>query len=99
MTDDVRFSVLRRKLLAGLGAAAIGGVTASAVGRAAPAPAQETERGAVVPSILAFDVNDSLLDIRHLAPRRREVGERVVYTAHSSLGGNNPGRRAIHTIL
>jgi hypothetical protein len=59
MTDDVRFSVLRRKLLAGLGAAAIGGVTASAVGRAAPAPAQESERGAVVPSILAFDVNDS----------------------------------------
>jgi hypothetical protein len=29
--------VLRRKLLAGLGAAAIGGVTASAVGQAAPA--------------------------------------------------------------
>src|SRR5437762_11479337 len=66
MTDDVRFSVLRRKLLAGLGAAAIGGVTASAVGRTAPAGAQES--GAVVPSILAFDVNDSLLNIRHLAP-------------------------------
>ena len=59
MTDDVRFSALRRKPLAGLGAAAIGGVMASAVGRAAPAPAQESERGAVVPSILAFDVNDS----------------------------------------
>jgi 2-haloacid dehalogenase len=68
MTDDVRFSVLRRKLLAGLGAAAIGGVTASAVGRAAPAGAQESKSGAVVPSILAFDVNDSLLDIRHFAP-------------------------------
>jgi 2-haloacid dehalogenase len=68
MTDDVRFSVLRRKLLAGLGAAAIGGVTASAVGRAAPAGAQESKSGAVVPSILAFDVNDSLLNIRHLAP-------------------------------
>ena len=36
MTDDVRFSALRRKLLAGFGAAAIGSVTASAVGRAAP---------------------------------------------------------------
>ena len=58
MTDDVRFSALRRKLLAGLGAAAIGGVTASAVGRAAPAPAQESERGAVVPSILAFEANN-----------------------------------------
>jgi 2-haloacid dehalogenase len=68
MTDDVRFSVLRRKLLAGLGAAAIGGVTARAVGRAAPAGAQESKSGAVVPSILAFDVNDSLLNIRHLAP-------------------------------
>jgi 2-haloacid dehalogenase len=68
MTDDVRFSVLRRKLLAGLGAAAIGGVTGSAVGRAAPAGAQESKSGAVVPSILAFGVNDSLLDIRHLAP-------------------------------
>ena len=68
MTDDVRFSVLRRKLLAGLGAAAIGGVTASAVERAAPAGAQESKSGAVVPSILAFDVNDSLLNIWHLAP-------------------------------
>jgi 2-haloacid dehalogenase len=68
MTDDVRFSVLRRKLLAGLGAAAIGGVTGSAVGRVAPAGAQESKSGAVVPSILAFGVNDSLLDIRHLAP-------------------------------
>jgi 2-haloacid dehalogenase len=68
MTDDVRFSVLRRKLLAGLGAAAIGGITASAVGRAAAAGAQESKNGAVVPSILAFDVNDSLLNIWHLAP-------------------------------
>ena len=68
MTDDVRFSVLRRKLLAGLGAAAIGGVTASAVGRATAAGAQESKSGAVMPSILAFDVNDSLLDIRYLAP-------------------------------
>lgn len=54
MTDDFRFSVLRRKLLAGLGAAAIGSVTASAVGRAAPAGAQESKSGAAVPSILAF---------------------------------------------
>ena len=68
MTDDVRFSVLRRKLLAGLGAAAIVGATASAVGRAAPAGAQESKSGAVVPSILAFAVNDSLFNIRHLAP-------------------------------
>jgi 2-haloacid dehalogenase len=68
MTDDVRFSVLRRKLLAGLGGAAISGVTASAVGRATPAGAQESKSGAVMPSILAFGVNDTLLDVRHLAP-------------------------------
>jgi 2-haloacid dehalogenase len=43
-------------------------VSASAVGRAAPAGAQEGKSGSVVPSILAFDINDSLLDIRHLAP-------------------------------
>jgi 2-haloacid dehalogenase len=67
VTDDVRFAVLRRKLLAGLGAAAIGGVTASAGGRAVPAGAQERKSGAVVPSILAFDVNDSRLNILHLA--------------------------------
>ncbi len=68
MTDDVLLSVPRRKLLARLGAVAIGGVMASAVGRAAPARAQESKGSAVVPSILAFDVNESLLDIQHLAP-------------------------------
>jgi hypothetical protein len=105
MTDDVLFSVPRRKLLAGLGAAAIGGVTASAIGRAAPARAQESKSGGVAPSILAFDVNGSLLDIRHLAPlferaiRRQQVRERVVYTAHPPLRGNNPGWGALHTIL
>jgi hypothetical protein len=49
LTDDVRFSMLRLKLLMGLGAAEIGGVTASAVGRAAPAGAQESKSGAVLP--------------------------------------------------
>ena len=97
MTDDVRFSVLRRKLLAGLGAAAISGVTTSAVGQAAPAGAQESKSGAVVPSILAFDVNDSLLTIRYLAPLfERLFGDRklVVYAADPLLGSNNLDRRA-----
>jgi 2-haloacid dehalogenase len=67
MTNDIRFSVLRRKLLGGLGAAAIGGMTASAAGRAAPS-GEASKSGTVVPSILAFEVNDSLLNIRHLAP-------------------------------
>jgi len=57
MSDDVRFSVLRRKLLAGLGTGAIRGVTG----------AQESKSSALVPWILAFEVNDSML-IRHLAP-------------------------------
>jgi len=105
MTDDVPLSVPRRKLLAGLGAAAIGGVTGRAVGRAAPARAQGSESGAVAPSILAFDVNDSLLDIRHLAPLFERLfgdGKFVnewYYTAHSLLGGNNLGRGAVHAIL
>jgi 2-haloacid dehalogenase len=68
MTDDILLSMPRRKLLAVLGAGAIGGVAASVVGRAAPAGAQESKSGAAVPSILAFDVNESLLDIQHLAP-------------------------------
>jgi 2-haloacid dehalogenase len=68
MTDDLLLSMSRRRLLAGLGTAAAGGVTASAVGKAVPARAQESKGGAVVPSILAFDVNESLLDIQHLAP-------------------------------
>jgi 2-haloacid dehalogenase len=68
MTDDVLFSVPRRKLLAGFGTAPISGVAARVAGRAAPARAQESKSGAVVPSILAFDVNESLLDINHLAP-------------------------------
>src|SRR5580700_2784206 len=29
---------------------------------------EESEKGAVMPSILGFDVNDSMLDIQHLAP-------------------------------
>jgi hypothetical protein len=51
MTDDLRFSVPRRNLLAGQGATAIGGVTRIAVGRAAPAGAQESKGGAMVPSM------------------------------------------------
>lgn len=61
MPDDVRFSVLRRKLLAGLGTAAIGSAGCTAAAR-------ESKSGAVVLWILAFEVNDSLLNIRHLAP-------------------------------
>lgn len=61
MPDDVRFSVLRRKLLAGLGTAAIGGAGCTAAAR-------ESKIAAVVPWILAFEVNDSLLNIRHLEP-------------------------------
>jgi hypothetical protein len=59
----------------------------------------------VVPSILAFNVNESLLDILHLAPLfERLFGDGkflndCVYTAHPLLGGNDTGRGALHTIL
>jgi 2-haloacid dehalogenase len=66
--DDLLPSMSRRRLLAGLGTTATGGVTAGVVGRSALARAEESKGGAVVPSILAFDVNESLLDIQHLAP-------------------------------
>jgi 2-haloacid dehalogenase len=66
--DDFLLSMSRRKLLVGLGTAATSSAAASMVGTAMPARAQETKSGAVVPSILAFDVNESMLDIRHLAP-------------------------------
>lgn len=95
MTDEVRFSVLRRKLVAGLGTGAIGGVTASAVTRAAPASAQESKCGALVPWILV----SSMIRCSSGTWRRcssgysaAEVGERMVYAADLLLGSNNPGR-------
>jgi 2-haloacid dehalogenase len=68
MTDDADFSSPRRKLLAGLGTAATGGLTASIVGRTRFAQAKEVRSEVMVPSILAFDVNESTLDINHLQP-------------------------------
>lgn len=104
MTDDLLLSMSRRRLLAGLGTAAAGGVTASAVGKAVRARAQESKGGAVVPSILAFDVNESLLDIQHLAPLFERLfgdgkfvnewyAQLVLYSEAITLAG------AIHTIL
>jgi 2-haloacid dehalogenase len=58
----------RRNLLSGIGAAAIGGAAVSLLGQAAPIQAQESKSGAVIPSIIAFDVNESTLDINHLTP-------------------------------
>ena len=65
MTDDVRFSALRRKATCRLRSCRNWQRDGECC-RAGCTPAQESERGAVVPlpSILAFDVNDSLLDIR-----------------------------------
>jgi 2-haloacid dehalogenase len=88
MTDDLLLSMSRRRLHAGLGTAATSGVTAGVVGRAKPAGAQESKSGgAVVPSILAFDVNESMLDINHLAPLfKRLFGDgRVVNEWYAQL--------------
>jgi 2-haloacid dehalogenase len=84
MTDEVLNSVGRRKLLSGFGAAAIGAVAATAVGRAAFADDQRTKMDAVkldavVPSVCVFDVNETLLDIESMAPLfQRLFGDRKV---------------------
>jgi len=99
VTDDALLSVPRRKLLAGLGAAAISGVTGRAVG---PACAQTSKSSAVVPSILAFDVNESLLDIRHRCLSGYSgTGSSRTIGIHSSSSTRKqyPWHGALHTIL
>jgi 2-haloacid dehalogenase len=102
MTDDLFLSMPRRKLLAGLGAAAMGGVASSVVGQAATARAQESKSSAVVPSICAFDVNGSLLDTDALAPlfkrlfgdglvEREWYEELALYSNVITSSGNYPG--------
>jgi 2-haloacid dehalogenase len=84
MTDEILTSVGRRKLLSGLGTAAIGAMAATAVGRAALADDQRTKMDAVktdtvVPSVCVFDVNETLLDIESMAPLfQRLFGDRKV---------------------
>jgi 2-haloacid dehalogenase len=68
MIDNLLLSMSRRKLLSGLGTVATSGVAASVIGQAEPTNAQERWNDTVVPSILAFDINESTLDIQHLAP-------------------------------
>lgn len=81
MTDDSLHPAQRRRLLTGLGAAALGGVAAGLVARPVPAVAQGGTQGrgsvAVVPSICVFDVNETLLDIESIAPLfQRLFGDR-----------------------
>lgn len=79
MTGDVLNSVERRKLLAGLGTAALTGVAATVAGRPTPVGAQESRSGAVTPSICVFDVNETLLDIESIGPLfQRLFGDRRV---------------------
>jgi 2-haloacid dehalogenase len=68
MTDNFLPWLPRRKMLAGIGTAAISGAAASLVGRTASACAQESRSGGVVPSVCAFDLNGSLLDTQVAAP-------------------------------
>jgi 2-haloacid dehalogenase len=68
MLHDFLRSMSRRQLLAGVRTVATSSVAASVVGTATPARAQEAKSSAAMPSILAFDVNESMLDIQHLGP-------------------------------
>lgn len=87
MNHDILLSVRRRNLLTGIGTAATGGVAAGIVGGVAPVQARESKGGAVTPSIIAFDVNESTLDIQHLGPlfRRLFGDEKVVNEWYAQL--------------
>jgi 2-haloacid dehalogenase len=98
MTDEVLNSVERRKLLTGLGTAAIGGAAASLIGRTALADDQRTKMEALAPSVCVFDVNETLLDIEFMAPLfqrlfgdrkvvREWFGQLIVYSDAISLSG------------
>lgn len=73
MQDEALESIERRKLLSGLGTAAVGGVASSLVGHTSHANAASAKESSDTPSILVFDVNETLLDIEHISP----VFERV----------------------
>lgn len=72
MSDDFLPSASRRRLLTGLGTAAISGVAASIAEQIAPAQAQ-VSGGGVVPSVCAFDLNGSLVDTQGAAPLFRRI--------------------------
>jgi 2-haloacid dehalogenase len=98
MTDEVLNPVGRRKLLTGLGIAAIGAAGATPVGRAALADEEKIKMEAEVPSICVFDVNETLLDIEFIAPLFQRVfgdrnvmrewfGQLVLYSGAITLSG------------
>jgi len=65
-SQEAAFSVERRRLLSGLGTAAAAGAIASMVPSASEAGAGEGTPE--VPSIMVFDVNETLLDIEFMDP-------------------------------
>jgi 2-haloacid dehalogenase len=73
MQDENPKSMDRRKLLSGLGIAAVGGVTANLTGHTSYANATATKQTSGAPSIFVFDVNETLLDLEYISP----VFERV----------------------
>jgi 2-haloacid dehalogenase len=73
MIDNFLSSPMRRRLLAGVGSAAISGVAASVVGHITPAWAQENGGSGVVPSVCVFDLNGTLLDSQGAAPLFRRI--------------------------
>lgn len=66
MDGEAPKSIERRKLLTGIGSAAAGGVVAGLVGQPSAASAATEVRR--TPSIMVFDVNETLLDIEHISP-------------------------------
>lgn len=98
MTDGGLNPVGRRKLLAGLGIAAIGAAAAAPVGRPVLADEEKTRMNAAIPSICVFDVNETLLDIEFISPLfqrlfgdrkvlREWFGQLVLYSGAITLSG------------
>lgn len=67
MTHNEQSSLERRKFLAGLGTAAVGGVAASVFAKT-PAAGATAAGSDIAPSVCIFDVNGSLFDVDSMAP-------------------------------
>jgi 2-haloacid dehalogenase len=98
VTDEVLNMMGRRKLLAGVGTAIIGGAAASPATRAAAGDAGRSKMDAVAPSVCVFDVNETLIDIEFLAPLferlfddrsalREWFGQLILYSEAITLSG------------
>lgn len=101
MSQDVQSTLERRKILTGLGAAAVGVAAAGAIAQARATDA--TAGSSVIPSVCVFDVNGTLLDVDSMAPFFQRIfgdgtkmtriwyDDLVFYASVIASGGSYPG--------